>query len=103
MLAACPWVCTSVNAWVQMFVGMCETPCPCQEPARNNAGLLGNGGEQTWDTTGAPGAAATLVCVCAAGWEVGWAWAWGVMTMGVCCGAVTATVGATGPFWKSKE
>lgn len=75
--------------------------------ARNQPGtnvdFLGSDGEQTWDTTGAPGAAATLVCVCAAGWEVGGAWAWGVMTMGVCCEAVTATVGATGPFWKTKE
>lgn len=59
--------------------------------------------EQTWDTTGAPGAAVTLVGAGCAGWEVGWVGPWGATTTGVCCGVVTATVGAMGPFWKSKE
>lgn len=43
------------------------------------------------------------VCAGCTGWEVAWAGAWGVITTGVCCGAVTATAGATGAFWKSKE
>lgn len=57
--------------------------------------------EQTWDTTGAPGVVAVPVCGGCSGWEAAWAGAWGVITTGVCCGAVTAM--ATGPFWKSKE
>lgn len=59
--------------------------------------------KQTWDATEAPEAVAIPGCAGCTGWEAGWAGAWGGKTTGVCCGAVTATTGATGPFWKSKE
>lgn len=43
------------------------------------------------------------VCTGCTGWEAAWAVAWGVITIGVCCGAVTAMAGAAGPFWKSEK
>lgn len=79
------------------------------------AGRLEQSRVQTWEMTEAPGAAGALVCGgragCEEAWAPAWTWAWGAITtgawgaitMGACWGAVTATAGAMGPFWKSKE
>lgn len=59
--------------------------------------------KRTWDTTGAPEGAAMPDCGGCTGWDGAWLRPWGAITTGVCCGAITATAGARGPFWKSKE
>lgn len=125
LLYALVWMCDCKRVWacVRVFVHgqLCEAAGPglrlwhsqppgsCDSPHTLEGGawvvmFVARGGglrEQTWDTTGPPGAVAMPVWAGCTGWEAAWAGAWGAITTGVCCGAVTAM--ATGPFWKSKE